>query len=306
MRLIDATSPDPLKTAILSIWNVNDSHISVREHTFLDLRNVTANGMRGRDVQITASSFAVLREIHSMRKAEHEAYKRKLVFLSEIDPYQFKPHFNEFDTMGIVLKIDEPIPCQFQCVFIADAMKNILCIKFWGSIEQFAYDDIVRERKFIVISHLEWRTCYRVTQNGIPQAFVSDVTTITESPKVAERAAALNVLKEQFNQLNLDNYFDECLDKLTQNVHTNKENATMNIVSKSYESTSNQSMLSRTAPASSVASKPILGVQQKIDRLKYYGSPPPFKSSYLQSKTLNQTGARKPFKDPTRPQTSQN
>lgn len=304
IRLIDVTSPDPLKTAILSIWNVNDSHFSINENSFLDMRNVTANGMRGKDIQLSANSLATLREVNLMSSTVHEAYKRSLIQLNDIDPQCFRPHFNEFDTIGMVLKIDDIIPNQFQCVFIADAMHHILCIKFWGSIAQFAYDDIVQERKFIAINHLEWRTFNRFNQNGIPQAFVTEITTISESPKSLERATALKRLKEQFDQLDLDTYIDECLDKLTQNVQANKENTTLNIVEKSHESTSNQSLLSRTAPASSGAGKQVLGVQQKIDRLRNYGSPPPFRGSYIQNEKHNLTGSRKPFKNPTRQETN--
>lgn len=306
VRLIDADSPNGTRTAILSIWNVSDSHPTLRENTFLDLRNITANGMRARDIQLTASSFSKLQELHSMSSISHETFIRRLTALADIDPQHFKPHFNEFDTLGFVLKIDEPIPQQFQCVFIVDASKNILCIKFWGSIQLFAYDDIVREKNFVVISHLEWRSFNRTNSNGISQAFVTETTTVLENPKSAERSTALKNLKEQFDRIDLDEYMADCLEKLGQNQQANKENSTSNISIKPNESMSSPSMLSRTPASSSAATtRPVLGVEQKIERLRHVGSPPAFRSSYLNNS--NQTGlARKPFKHPSTKQKSTN
>lgn len=298
IRLIDATSPNASKTAILSIWNVNDSSPALRENTFLDLRNITTNGMRARDILLTANSYSVLREVNSMSSRAHEMFMRRLTPLADIDPQNFKPHFNEFDTLGFVLRVDEPIPNQYQCVFIADASKNILCIKFWGSVQQCAYDDIMKERSFVVISQLEWRSFARTNQNGIPQAFVTEITTISENPKSDERAAALKSLREQLDHLNLDDYMTDCIEKLSQSQNSDKENASSNIPSKPNESTSNQTMPSRTIPASSTPGKPVLGVQQRIELLQNCGTPPAFRGVYL--KHSKQTGsARKPFKQPT-------
>lgn len=298
IRLIDAVAPNAAKTAILSIFNVNESHSTIRENTFLDLRIVTTNGMRGKDVLLTATRSTIIREINTQTPSHaHDLYARTVTPISAIDSQQFKPHFSEFDTVGFVLKIDEVAQNQYQSVIVVDAKKNALCIKFWNGISQYAYEDIVKEKKFIAMRQLDWRAHSRLNINGLPQAFVTEITTFSENPKWSACTAALNALRDEFNRFDVTEFVAECLEKLQQN---NKENSILNVSPKPMDSSTNQSHLSRTAPASSAAAvnKPTLGIQQKIDKLRYVGSPPAFRSSYI--KNSNGSDLRKPFKNPTR------
>lgn len=301
VRLIDANAPCASKTVIMSIWKPNESYTALRENTFLDMRYVTANGMRGKDVQIFAGNLTQLREIQSAASTAHEAFVRRLIPLASIDPQQFKPPFNEFDTIGFVLKVEDPLPNQFQSVFIVDAERNIFCIKFWGSIQNYAYDDIVQVNKFVMINQLDWRPNNRLNRHCIPQAFVTETTTFSESPKSHERSAALNGLRAQFDRFDLSEYAEICCQKI-EDAQANKENSSMNhssresTWSKPVDSSLNQSMLNRTTPGLSTGGQ-ILGIKEKIDRLRNVGSPPAFRSSYLNS-TRTPEVARKPFKNP--------
>lgn len=301
VRLIDAATPNAQRTAILSIWNGDDTQILLHENTLLDLQYVTTNGMRGKNMLLTANNMTVLREVRSFTSSAHGPFSRHLTPISEIDTQPFKPYFNEFDTLGIVVKVDDAMPNHFQSVFVADTNQNLLCIKFWGGIQQYAYEDIVKERAIIVICHLDWRSHSRLNLNGIPQAFVTEITTFSENPKSTERIYALNCLREEFDRIDLNTFIDECVIKSTQNNHTNKENS---ITNSTFNTSSNQSMLSRTAPASTMPSKSAPGVLQRIDRLRQYGSPPPLSSTYLKTQKPNKTTANKPFQNPYKQTTS--
>ena len=303
LRLIDVTSPCPTKTAILSIWNAGDAYATLQENTFLELQNVTANGVRGKDMQLTANSFALIRPIQMPPMSLHGVFARKLIPLAEIDPNRFQPNFNEFDTLGYVLKVEDTVPNHpFQSVFIVDAFRNILCIKFWGTIQQHAYEDIVRVNKCLVISQLEWRPHNRFNRTGVTQAFVTELTTFSECPKSAERSSALNDLREKIDQMDLNVFIESCCNKLGEGVQMNKENSMSNISS---NSTMNQSMMIRTGAIASPAIHSPSVLIQRIDRLRSVGSPPAFRSSYLQ-KNQTPNGSHKPFKTPTRAQQSTN
>lgn len=296
VRLIDANSPNVLKTAVLSIWNANESHASLRESKFLDIRYVTASRIWGKDLPISSvGSYTQLLELQSKPTALHTDFTRKLIPLAEMDVQQFKPHFNEFDTFGFVFRIEDAT--NFQLVFIVDALKNILCIKFWGNTQQHAYDDIVQINKFLVISQLEWRPQNRFYRCGLPQAFVNEITLFTENPKSIGRVTALATLKEKFDAMNLSDYIEECCEKLGTDVQANKENSSSN-TSKTFDTSLNQTILSRTAP---IPSPHVDRVLQKTERLKQCGSPPVFRSSYLR-KGDTPNGSRKPFKNPSRAQ----
>lgn len=302
VRLIDTTSPCATKTAILSIWNAGESYATLRENICLDLQNVITNSNRGKDMQLSASSYTVIRQDHSISSSQHISFARKLTPIAEINPHCFQPHFNEFDTLGFVLKIEDVTPnYAFQSVYIVDASRNVLCIQFWGSIEQCAYDDIVQASRYIVVSHLEWRRHNRYNRNGITQAFVTELTTFSESPKSEQRLSALADLKEKIDRMDMNEFIKGCCEKLGEGAQANKENSNANISS---NWSINQTITNRSgAIASPAVQSPSALVVQKIDRLRQYGSPPAFRSSYL-NKSNTPNGSRKPFKCPSRAQQS--
>lgn len=220
VRLIDATAPNAQKTAILSIWNAN-AQISLRENTLFDLRFVTANGMRGKDVLLTASNRSIFREVKPFASTVYGAFTRSLTAIADIDSPKFKPHCNEFDTMGVVVKVDCVASDHYQSVFVADAQQNLLCVKFWGGLQQYAYEDVVKEQKIIVMSQLEWRSYKRLNLNGVVQAFATQITTFSENSKSSERLYALNCLRKQFDDIDLTAFTGKCVKKLQQNKHRN-------------------------------------------------------------------------------------
>lgn len=303
VRLIDATAPCISKTVILSIWNANESY-ALRENTFLDIRYVMAKGVRGKEMQISAGRSTQLREntnTNAITLSAHKALERKLTLIAEIDGNQFKPAFDEFDTVGYIFKIDDPVPNQYQSVFIVDAKANIFCIEFPDSIHDFSYDDIVKVNRFIVINNLSWMSQYCLNSKRIPHAFVTELTTFSENPRSIEKVNALQMLKDEFHCLKLNAYLKMCRQKIDDG-QANKENSGMNYSmgvstfnlsktvdtsinqSKPNDASMNQSMTNQTTPG------PLTSAQS--DR-----SSPAFWRSYL-SNTQTPNVTRKPFKDP--------
>lgn len=212
IRLIDAHDPRPTKSPILVVWNADEAHSGLRENMLVDMRSVTASGMRGKDMQLTSGKYTKIAEIKNRPSTAHTQYKRRISHLSEIDAHRFRPHFNEFDTLGYCFDMDDPIGGQFQSIYIADAHKNILCLKFWDGVAAYAYDDIVCVGKFLLFSNLDWRSQRCVNANGVVQAFATELTICSECPKADERQAALHHLRDEFKALDLDDYASECRD----------------------------------------------------------------------------------------------
>ncbi|XP_031629337.1 uncharacterized protein LOC116344750 [Contarinia nasturtii] len=299
IRLIDPVSPCATKTVILSIWNADESHPTMRENTIIDVRYVTANGMRMKDVQLTTSGFTKIQQVQmSPSSTSHEPFKRKLFSLAEVNSQQFEPYFNEVDTFGVVVKIEAVAPnYPFQLVYIADANKNMLCLKFWTNIQHHACDDIVQVNRCLMISQLEWRpieNAHRRTRNGIPHAFVTELTTFLVSPKVAERSLKLANLREEIDKIDPNQYVEECCEKLKEYDQGNKENSISNISSKTLDTS-----LNRTTIAESPVGRNSSVLLEKINRLQSYGTPPPIRKSYICAKPTPES-LRKPFKTPSR------
>lgn len=220
IRLIDANDPKPNKSPILIIWNAGEAHSALRENMLVDMQSVIANGMRGKDIQLTSGKYTTIREAKCRPSAAVVQYKRKITHLAEIDGHHFRPHFNEFDTLGFCFEMDESKSGQFQAVYIADSHKNILCLKFWNGVEEYAYDDIVRVGKFLMFSNLDWRSQRPANVNGILQAFATEFTICSEYPKADDRKAILDHQRDEFKVIDLDEFTSECCD-IIRNINSN-------------------------------------------------------------------------------------
>lgn len=268
VRLIDAKNPTISKMVILNIWNATEDMIDIRENTFIEIQKVLAKGMCGRDILITTYGTSSIRELSDYPTEKHMNLRRKLTNLYEIDARTFKPLFNEFDTVGYVLEMSEANPGQFQSIFFIDAHKNFLCIKFWHSVKEYGYDDVVQMGRFLCINHLDWRPQHTTNRNNFTQAFANEFTMFTENPKDKEKSNALERLRQEFRTLDLDNYISECrseLDKDAPNISNVSNIATTPL----RPSNLNLNNVARTPIECSPS--PSQSVENRISRLRSYG-----------------------------------
>lgn len=296
MRVTDARKPTT-KTAVISIWGANNSHQGIMENRFYDIHKVSASGRQNQDMQITAGRSTTFSEIPSALSQTQELHmemQRKVVDISEITSADFKPYFHEFDTVGYVLMIDNNNnERKFQSVFLVNANKKILCIKFWIGISEFAYDDIIKVGRFLATKNLDWRRANAFDRKGNAQCFVTNLTTFTANPKERLLSEHLHRLREEFKQIeNLELYVHECSELIEQTKMMNKS-----IVITPLRSF-NTCNVSTPSPTSSV--------QKKISRLNNYGEAPPL--SPLTISNRNKALIRRPFKTPihNKPSTSSN
>lgn len=62
---------------------------------------------------------------------------------------------NELDT-GLVMHVGKSFH-SLQPVFIADSDHNIMCINFWQTVKDFAYEDILQPKRFVAVKNLQCR-----------------------------------------------------------------------------------------------------------------------------------------------------
>lgn len=280
IRLIDASAPTITKTAILSIWNADDKYSSLRENTFIETKFITAKGMHGKDIQISTGKYSSIREIKQKPTSMHDQYKRRVTSLSDINLQQFKPQFNEFDTVGYCFEIENHTQGQFQSAFISDAHSNILCIKFWDGIKQYAYDNIVSVGNFLIFNNLDWRQSHNLNPNGFPQAFATEFTLCSVCPKSNEQKNALSQLQNEFKEIDMDQHRDECSERITRK---NSPLKSLNNTIKRNKSMS-QSRIGNESVNINNQSSSI--TRQKSDTTILYGKePPPLQGYYISGVT---------------------
>lgn len=297
LRLIDAQNPTISKMATLNIWNATEDMIDIHENTFIEIQKAMAKGMCGRDILITAYGTSSIRELSNCPAQQHMNLRRKLTNLHEIDARTFKPLFNEFDTIGYVLEMTEATTGQFQSIFFIDAHKNFLCIKFWHSVKEYGYDDIVQMGRFLCINNLDWRPQHTTNRNNFPQAFAKDYTMFTENPKDKDKVNALERLRQKFQTLNLDNYITECRSELDKDFLNISNVSNMAHTTPLRPSNLNLNNLTRT-PIDCSSPSPSQSVENRISRLRTYGDlPAPSKHIYLGTRQRLGTKFRTPVRN---------
>lgn len=286
IRIIDARQPMANKSAMLCIWSANELHHEIMENRFYDIINSSASGIRVKDLQITANRSTIFRETLSSSIQTQEIHlelQRTCSDITEVTSKDFKPHFNEFDTVGYVLMIDDAEP-KFQSVYLVNATKKILCVKFWNNISQFAYDDVIRVGRFLAIKNLEWRSVNAFDRKGNCQGFTTELTTFTENPKSKLLAEHLHRLRDEFKQItDLESFENECRQMVEQAKLVNRGSTSTSL------GTTNTSNISIPSPTSSVL--------QKFVKLNEYGQPPPLSPLIITNHSLDES-IRRPFKKP--------
>lgn len=286
VRIIDATDPKSTKSPILCIWNADVEQCALYENMLVDMRSVIGNGMRGRDIKLISGKFSTFFEIKSRPIDALDEYKRKLTFLAEItNPESFQPFFNEFDTVGYCFEIDESISGQFQSVFIVDAHKNILCLKFWNGVQAYAYDDIVCVGKFLIFSNLDWRPHNCKNANGFVQAYPTEYTICSECPKSDDRKNAFDHLRNEFKAIDLDQYTNACCEIV--------RNKNANTPLKPANSTINHRIPAAECSSAAIASHSAKSDRRQSEQIPQYENDLPLLQGFYASARATKTPLRR-------------
>lgn len=305
IRVTDAKRPGE-KTALVSIWSPSECLTStIREGQSFEMLDTIASGLRWTELQITAGQRSCFRSITCATLPEHEHLARVYSPIATIEPETFKPMFNEFDTVGYVIAIEDQCHQKFQPAFVADADGNLLCVNFWIGAKDYAYDDVVRPGKFIAISHIEWRPTSQMKYSRIPQAYATSSTTFTEKPASSHLKSPFRGLRDAFESMaDANGFVEQCRERI-ESAALVKSTATPGRSNNSFSSnampspiTPNpRSAITNTPTGVSSGGRSASLVQLKMKKLGHYPSPPPISPIVLKS-TGNRRSLRNAFKSP--------
>lgn len=192
-RVVDAV--DPKKTGIISWWSPTDELLDViKVGRNLEIVN-TAAGAPGKEIQISAGSSSSVKLIPRTKLPTTAAqFLRQETKIAEINE-NFKPANDEFDVACIVVRVETKTTNNYVKVYVVDEHREVLCINFFNSIEDYAYEDVVTEGQVMYVKNLQWRQTH--TNEKPVQAFVSsDCTTFTIHPATEANKIRLQQLKE--------------------------------------------------------------------------------------------------------------
>lgn len=307
LRVIDAgrrrSGDERPKTAMLSVWNPHEHLLDMlRENRIIDVCNASACGVRYGDLQLSAGRGTQFQAVRATTEHDTHGLERHVTPISDIYPVRpqspFGPVFNEFDTVGIVVRISEPSARKFQSVYVAvpAAPPALLCINFWAGLHAFAYDDLVVVGRALAARDLQWR--HIGSQSNIPCSFATEFTFLTGQPRQPALAAAFVQLMQSTDahpNWSLDQFVTVCGQIIDASTSSKTATSSTSTVAKRRQhQTAKQSpqtplrssaavngrcatMMAKTPMEFSPGiGNPVAMVQKRIEQLAMaYGEPPP-------------------------------
>lgn len=295
IRIVDCEQPTTSRSAVLSVWGADESYFDLRENSFIEITGASASGLRGKDLLLQANGRTKIRSVDqpSITNA-HNTVRRKCHHLADINADSFTPHFNEFDVVACVLHIEPLANSRFQTINFVDSQQNILLVKFWNGMEQFGFDDVIRVGEILAIGNLDWRPANRKSKSGWPQAFASDMTTFSASPKSHVMVERLRQLDASFRGMaDKDAYLEECMAIMRERCDSGNSSRS----STTLLSVTNLSPMNQTLNTSKSADTSRSRAKMKMEQLKVYKSPPPPPAINVSGTSMS--ALRKPFKIPS-------
>ncbi|CRL08503.1 CLUMA_CG021346, isoform A [Clunio marinus] len=218
-RVVDASNPK--KTGIVSWWSPTEDFLeTVKEGKIVEILNTTAGVINDKEIHVTAGKSSCLKVLTSnlMSIDRFSKYFKTETNIGDIT-CDFTPPNDEFDAAFFVIQFETNQEKNLEKVYVADEHENMLCINFWSSIKDYAFEDVIVEGHAIFARNLQWRQSH--AHEVIPQAFVNNETTIfiTNPQKECQRSR----LKQLTNAGgNLAEFMIKCINKIADIESTSK------------------------------------------------------------------------------------
>ncbi|XP_065092081.1 breast cancer type 2 susceptibility protein homolog [Ochlerotatus camptorhynchus] len=303
VRVVDARKPE--KVLLLSIWRPpEDLCEMLLEQKAFEIRNATANGTRNGEVQLTTGKNSSFQPLSRQFCELPGQLLRQLTRIADIEFSSFRPYFNEFDTVGVVVQIGTLESKKFQTVYVSDAEMNLLCVNFWSGIKEYAYEDVIKERTVLCISNLQWRTINAFSV--IPNSFATEYTTFSEHSKSEQSSEELQRLHVILNGINQDDFYEQCKIKIvelkdkklprTNSFNTPIRNYSATTPMRSVLGSVNSNAATTPTDFSPGVGQPVSLQKRKLEQLAAYKSPPKLSPIIMR----HNPRVKKHFKTPAR------
>ncbi|XP_072400013.1 uncharacterized protein [Diabrotica undecimpunctata] len=202
----------PTKTYNFYVWNATDNHLQLlKEESCLAVFNVypKITGDLNSGVKTTFES-------KPNTKYGNDLFKRKLLTIEDLLSWNFSSHFNEFDTVGIVVQLF--VENATQEIWLCDILARLLLIKISEGPSTCLLVDGLKRGQLISVCNLT----YRGTSNEIlvSKASANQFTIFSSYPKYKHLQNGLDDLKNKLPK-KIDDLLKDCDNRIDKFKHRN-------------------------------------------------------------------------------------
>ena len=124
---------NPRNSAVLSVWRPNDELIRfLVEGKAFQIFSVVPAKVHSNEMRLNTTGSTKFFPLDLPNMTKFDVTRRRYYSFFTILEDNFGPPFSEFDTAGLIVYISPFVQSTGQTVYLADADKNILGIKFWA------------------------------------------------------------------------------------------------------------------------------------------------------------------------------
>ncbi|CAG9840292.1 unnamed protein product [Diabrotica balteata] len=202
----------PTKTYNFYVWNATDNHLQlIKEESCLAVFNVypKITGDLNSGVKTTFESKPNI-------KYQSEIFKRKLMTIGDLHSWNVSSHFNEFDTVGVIVQLF--VENATQEIWLCDTSARLLLIKISEGPSTCLLLDGLKRGQLISVCNLT----YRGTSNEllVSKASANQFTIISSYPKYKHLQNGLDDLKNKLPK-KIDDLLKDCDNRIDKFKHRN-------------------------------------------------------------------------------------
>ncbi|CAL8115586.1 unnamed protein product [Orchesella dallaii] len=201
LRVMDEESCNNKNTTtsgVITIWNAQDEIINnIREGKVYDFEFLKpASFHPGQEIRLGSTKTTRISPVECDLVNEN-LFKRQLSVIPDVIAEGFNPPFGEFDTVGVVMKVEGFKEHIGQIVHLIEGNGVVLKVKFWNNIQDWDLQDILKPGKTIACLNLQWR----LTSVENTMAFAQESSEFITNPKEEYLLNGFQKLSEEMEVL---------------------------------------------------------------------------------------------------------
>ncbi|XP_066287790.1 breast cancer type 2 susceptibility protein homolog [Branchiostoma lanceolatum] len=193
----------------LTVWRPTDHVMDLlKEGKRLKIFHLSTSAARNQ-VQLASTRTTRYQDLPVKPDTLAEVYSpRKLATFDELCASDFSPVCGEVDIVGVVVyitglstagnRIASPNNSGVQTVYLADADKNLCCVKFWGGVSSHSLEDVLRLKALVGGANLQLRPDGR---HKVPCLVFGDQADFSQKPQHTHLREGLRQLEESIKDV---------------------------------------------------------------------------------------------------------